>query len=172
MARLRRIYHQYILTSMSPPDYVLVMDLDLVGTLYTDGLAQSLTLLEKKKGIDAIACNGRYYHPKENHPYYDSFAYQGINEPLGFKTHKEKIDHDFSVIRRMTLELTRDMSTLHPVRSAFGGACLYRWDAFQKHSYTEPPIGSTRLVCEHALFHQGMKMVINPCFVFLIYSNP
>ena len=73
---MEHIEHYY-----SDFDYLCVMDMDLQGTLYIDGMMHSVQLLNHPK-IDVVTGNGMLYRDNEQFYYYDSFAHVDDSEPL------------------------------------------------------------------------------------------
>ena len=65
MANLRNIYLDNVLENYRSFDYLIVMDLDLVGTCYLDGIASSFGSLDHHPEIDAISSNGRRLHVED-----------------------------------------------------------------------------------------------------------
>jgi hypothetical protein len=171
MAMLRNTYLDYIKRYYSHFDVALVMDMDLDGTLFMDGVFHSMFLFQQKSHIDAIACNG-LLRKKNTFVYYDSFAYVPLNEEIEWQTLFDKHSHDVEVGRYVTqryLDGKRPLE-LDRVRSAFGGACLYRVASLLGKSYGYSQKG---FACEHSYLNTRLKHVyVNPRMIFLIESNP
>jgi hypothetical protein len=168
MSILRNLYHDYICNYYSDFDYVLVIDFDLNGELYQDGIEHSLGLLKDDLELDAVACNGMLWESeRKEYEYYDSFAHIDKGESFLFSSLSEKQQHDEYV--HLTInDLYWNFETPREVQSAFGGCCLYRMKPFcdAKYGYSEDFIS-----CEHGHFHQTLRMIVNPNMVFLIQGN-
>jgi len=168
MSILRNLYHDYICNNYSDFDYVLVIDFDLNGELYQDGIEHSLGLLKEDPKLDAVACNGMLWESqRKEYEYYDSFAHIDKGESFLFSSLKEKQQHDEYV--HLTInDLYWNFEAPREVQSAFGGCCLYRMKPFcdAKYGYSEDFIS-----CEHGHFHQTLRMIVNPNMVFLIKLN-
>lgn len=173
MAFLRNVYLEYLQKNLDKIDYVLVMDMDLHGQLFIDGLCDSLTHMEEDPRLDAVACNGMLMAScslsATNLTYYDSFAYVAEGEVGEWTTLFDKRSHDDEVIRYTSKKYLRGSMELDPVASAFGGACLYRAISLRGLRYSS---SSDRYVCEHTRLHQNLKrMAVNPRMLFIIEKN-
>lgn len=172
MAELRNLYLDRVREMEA--DLVLVMDLDLRGTLFLDGLFHTISLMENEPMIDAVACNGllRTSCPlnKAGFTYYDSFAHVALDEPLVFPTLFDKRSHDDEVAWYTTKKYVEEGDLgLDRVRSAFGGACLYKKASIDNSRYG---FSTSGFVCEHTMLHARMEHVyINPRMIFLIQEN-
>ena len=168
MSILRNLYHDYCCKHFSDFDYVLVIDFDLNGDLYFDGIYHSIGLFTEDESLDAVACNGMLWNSdKKDFEYYDSFAHIDKGESYLFSSFLAKQQHD-EYVHSTVNDLYRNFESPREVESAFGGACLYRTKPFceGKYSYSDE-----FLSCEHGHFHQNMKLSVNPHMVFLIMGN-
>lgn len=168
MADLRNLYLQYIRQhDLWFYDYLIVIDLDLVGTIFWDGVHDSFFHLEQDKSIDGMSCNGIMI---DQGVYYDSFAYIQKNEPYEWDTRMDKRSHDEDVLKYITEKYTRNMDLDH-VTSAFGGFSIYRLRSVRnkkaKYNYS-----NQKYSCEHTHFNRAFsKMMVNPRMIFLIEFN-
>jgi len=166
MAFLRNIYMDHIRHYYPSFDFMCVMDMDLHGDLYMDGWMHAVRSLANK-GRDAIACNGMIMRNDSNFYYYDSFAHVEENEPIVWEDATSKSNHD----RTVHLHVTHRYSSLMKhdrVRSAFGGAVLYRLSRIRNHAYGSSP---DHYSCEHSYFHRGIDIYVDPRFIFMIEKN-
>lgn len=128
-------------------EYVMVVDMDLKGGWSLDGLASSFA----ETGWDAMAANSIGYHNLRR-TYYDKLALQPQSV---LKT---------GLFYRLCGEgwQFRRNGPLAPVRSAFGGLCLYRREALLSRRYSGSFGG--RETCEHqALNADGTwRFYLNP----------
>ena len=171
MSFLRNLCREYIRQHYRGWDYVLTIDWDLKGDLLVDGVLHALSVLSEPfrgKAVDAVACNGMLWDStRASFRYYDSFAYIDLQDDIFFPSSADKSQHDKYVHDIVTDSLTRSMEP-HLVRSAFGGACLYRMAPYVNAQYG---FHDFFFSCEHAHLHEKMRIVIDPCFVFLILEN-
>lgn len=175
MAFLRNLYLDHLRgrQDLQDIDYILVMDLDLIGTLFLDGLLHSIWMMEQEKQMDAIACNGIMLKNDE-FVYYDSFAFVEMDEPYEYQTTHAKRIHDHDVQIHTTQKLLTKMIPIR-VHSAFGGACLYRANSLLEHEYIRYHSSTSEELysCEHVHLHQYLKQIyINPHMFFYILDNP
>ena len=166
MAFLRNLYVNYITEHFtSDVDFVFVMDFDLVGTLFWDGIFQTLNYFQNNPNIQAIACNGIL---SKEMSYYDSFAFARDKTELRWNNRIDKSNHDQDVLLYIAKEYESSQD-LDKVSSAFGGFCIYQFSTFVRHRYG---FEKNRYTCEHCLFHEFMDQVyVNPNMVFLIDEN-
>lgn len=175
LAYLRNIYIDYITHYLKLDDfqYMCVMDLDLSGSMYMDGVLHSFYQLSIDSGISAIACNGMVRTGAGSDAYfkyYDSFAFVELGEPHEWSNEYDKYSHDEDVLNYVTKKYQNNMN-LDEVTSAFGGFCIYNLEEVlrskARYSYSK----SNKLSCEHSHFHLNLKkIVVNPRMIFLIHS--
>lgn len=168
MSYLRNIYMEHIQHYYKEFDYLCVMDFDLEGELYIDGLLQSVYLLKDEK-YDGVTCNGMLLRGDEGNDfvYYDSFAHVELNETELITDMAAKSKHDYYVHTNMT-HLYSSQMIPDRVRSAFGGLAIYNMKAVIYHRYN---YSQTFLTCEHTFFHDKLKLIVNPRLIFLITNN-
>jgi len=174
LAYLRNIYLDYIekMPEFSGYDFLIVMDLDLQGRLFMDGIYHSFYHFEKEPDTSAIACNGMIRDANNRFVYYDSFAFAEIGDQTEWNTDFDKSSHDQDVLLYTTERYSRDMS-LHKVASAFGGMCIYRLSEFRERKNRYTHSSDNRLSCEHVHFNKHFKnFYVNPKMMFLIDRNP
>lgn len=166
MAYLRNIYMDHIKHYYSDYDLLCVMDMDLEGEIFIDGLLHSVWLLDKKRAT-AITCNGMIMRDDGNYYYYDSFAYVQMDDPAILTDMASKSKHDNYVHAQVTMIYSTQMSA-DRVSSAFGGLAIYRLPKVVDNRYS---FSSTQLTCEHSFFHQNIDVYVNPRMIFLIERN-
>ena len=167
MAFLRNLYCQYIKENINflNFDYVFVIDFDLRGTIFWDGIFDSMYYFEKEPSIDAIACNGMV---SGSLLYYDSFAFARDRSELRWTNHLDKQNHDEDVLRYVSEEYQKSQE-LDKLASAFGGFCIYNYNSFISSEYG---FEEKFYTCEHCIFHEKMKhFYLNPNMVFIIDEN-
>lgn len=177
LAHVRNVYLDYIYNDqrLSAFDYLCVMDLDLNGHLFLDGVFHSFYHMNRDPSISGIACNGMVHKKpiatSTPFTYYDSFAFVALGEPFEWSTEFDKFSHDQDVLLYTTKRYTTDMSLDH-VSSAFGGFCIYKMQEIlmrkAKYSFSK----NNKLSCEHSHFHINLrKICVNPRMIFLIKAD-
>lgn len=160
MVDIRNIYMDYI-NSLSPNlyDYVIMLDLDIMASVYKDGLHNTAYYLSRYPDIDMIGANSiclnvfRYFLNKK--PYYDDYA---------MKPNIKTIDH--------TKKANGTPEDLIRVDSCFGGYVIYKFNSIygKRYQYMEDSNGMP--ICEHVVFNQQLKSkFINPKMVFPVLKN-
>lgn len=167
MSFLRNVYMNHIQHYYKDYDFLCIMDLDLKGSLFMDGLLHSLHLLDENKNMDAIAGNGMLMKNQDEFYYYDSFAHVDQNESMMWENTVDKSDHDTFVHLHITHRYSSQMIP-DRVLSAFGGIALYRLSEVVDRKYN---YSSHHLCCEHSFFHKDLRVYVNPRFLFLIEKN-
>ena len=165
MSFLRNKYIEYISRFFSDMDYIFVMDFDLRGTLFWDGIFHSIHKMNTNLAINAIACNGIV---NGTFLYYDSFAYAKDKSELRWNNTMDKQSHDNDVLKYVSKKYKETMN-LDIVKSAFGGFCIYRFSNLinKYYGYEEE-----KFTCEHCILHEQMDlMYVNPRMIFIIDEN-
>jgi len=165
MATFRNIYMDHIHHYYDDFDYLCVMDMDLQGEVYIDGMLHTISLLEPN--IDGMTCNGMLIRDPDTFYYYDSFAHIEEHEPGYITDIASKSEHDVHVHIYMT-QLYSSQMTPDRVRSAFGGLAIYNMKNVIKQRYN---YSQTNFVCEHTFFHHNKRIYVNPRMIFLITKN-
>jgi hypothetical protein len=163
MKMLRNMYLDYIRSHLSSFTYTLVIDFDLHGEFVQDGFWHSVGLMQDYRDIDFIACAGILDEPLRTPIYYDTFALVPLENRLYFQDMAEKALHDERYNREIYLRLMESLYEPIPVRSAFGGMCLYRTRRMIEKMYNIHPSNPS---CEHAYLHDGLNGYINPTMIF------
>ena len=158
MSKLRNICKRRLEKIDFDPDYVIIQDCDLASAMSLDGIANSLSYMNE---YDALFANGlnnnfifNWHIPYLSFTYYDTFAY---------KSEGGGMDGDKAVT------FGRGYSPFR-VKSAFGGAGIYKYEVLKKFKYDEKHPS----MCEHVNLHfqmhkKGYKLGINPSF--LLFSG-
>lgn len=176
--------------SLRAPDIVVMMDID-VYDFDVDGMMDGITHAPYDWG--ALFANGRSMLP--NHHYvrsqYDQYAIMAYDEEWCDMTIKKFTPHR-QLRRGMVLDKAVQRSDYYPVKSAFGGIGIYRYEAIKDLKYKTVMINERcqKAFCEHVPFHleiiqQGYKnyvcqsLVVNygivnvkPWVAFLMYNLP
>lgn len=165
MSYLRNRYLDYIRQNFEQADYVFVMDFDLDGVLYWDGVFQSIFKFYVNPDIEMIACNGIV---NGSFLYYDSFAYAKDKNELRWSSTSDKQSHDQDVLQNISRHY-QDNLDMDKVASAFGGFSIYNFENFIQHEYNYYDRGYS---CEHCLFHENFQNIqVNPRMLYIIFEN-
>jgi hypothetical protein len=164
MSYLRNLYLEYVKTN-NGYDYMIPIDLDIIGSFYFDGIANSFYYFKNNNDISAICSNGII---ADNSKYYDTFPFIELNEKLMWDSEYEKQQHDKIVMD--TINYNKGQP-LKKVISCFGGLSIYKISQIihtdAKYSY--PPMG--KYGCEHTFFNRNFNMYMNPSMIYLIVEN-
>lgn len=158
MASLRNRLLEDIM-KLPTPDLVVMMDVDICD-FDIEGIVDGISHAPDDWG--ALMANGRLMLP--NHQYnryqYDQFAYMGYGEEMRDAIY-------FQPKRGRLLDAKVQQCDYLPVKSAFGGIGIYRYDAIRNLQYTAVMTddGRQNAFCEHIPFHldimkQGYKNYI------------
>ena len=177
MVALRNEYLTFIQghATLSAFDFVVVMDLDLKGFVYQDGLWNSAFHFRSRPDIQALAANGLQMTnvlpiPGLLHTlsYQDPFAHEdAANEGKGDPQHWDNFRSN--LVNRFYYG-----QPLHAVRSAFSGFTIYRAAALRHHYYRVEYGGEQRqhVLCEHVGLHRQLQHVfLNPSMMHVIVDN-
>lgn len=173
LSYLRNIYIDYIRNhnTYQSYDYLCVMDLDLNGNLFMDGILNSFYHLNINHEISGLACNGMVKGKNDSFTYYDTFAFIELGENYEWNTNFDKYSHDEDVLKYISQKYQNDMN-LDQVLSAFGGFCIYNLSHVIKTQTNYSYSIDDKLSCEHVHFNKNFnKFFVNPRMIFLIYSN-
>jgi len=165
MAFLRNIYLDEVKKNYSEYDYLIVWDLDIIGNVYIDGIANSMGYFGSKKfKVDAMCANGvRGFGGF----YFDTYAHRDLNEK---KPSNKMID---DMMKGVGATYTRGEPP-HRVKSCFGGFTIYRISSLInegcEYGWENPEEGGVD--CEHIVLHHNLKRVyVNPSMIFTILFN-
>lgn len=165
MSYLRNKYMNYIRENFKDVDYVFVMDFDIDGLLYWDGVFHSIFKFYVNPDIQMIACNGIV---NGSFLYYDGFAYAKDKNEIRWTSTSDKANHDQDVLQYVSRHYQENLD-MDKVASAFGGFSIYEFQNFIKHNYNYYEKGYS---CEHCLFHENFDNVqVNPRMLYIIFEN-
>jgi hypothetical protein len=175
MVDLRNIYldeikNEYSGVSGGTPEYeyVIMWDTDLIGSVYLDGIANSVGILSEQPDIDTICANGIYRWGLFT-IFYDTYAL--IHK--GEKFHvRDKMKHD---IRKGLWEARYNRGDpIVEVDSCFSGFAIYRTECLLdqdvKYEMTSDP---TNVLCEHHTICSKIKgkKMLNPSMINYVLLN-
>lgn len=161
MASLRNVYRDRIDEKYSDFSFVLVWDIDVLGSLYIDGFLTSVASFASKENPDGVCANGLYIWPGFS-LYYDTFAHK--DPDLNWTSSMNKNVQD--VIKSLYAKTIPADGELKPLTSCFSGATLYKISSFLKNRYD-----TDGKVCEHDSLSKGLKMFLNTGMIHYILLN-
>ncbi len=164
MTKLRNIYLDEVKRNYSNFDFMAVWDLDIIGTVYLDGVMNSMGFMETYPRIDAICAYGIYRWGALK-LYYDTYA------------HIEKGDR-FHIDLKTVHDLKKGLGVQYQrgdlpvdVISCFSGFTLYRISSFGSNVVYDmsPP---DNLECEHVRLNRKLNTVVmNPSMIHFVLLN-
>lgn len=168
MAVLRNIYLNAVKKYYSNCDYMIVWDMDVIGSIYLDGVANSIGIMCEHPMINMMCANG-IYRLGPLSLYYDTYAHQDIN------------DEEFHLKNKTFYDLKKRLFDINYVRgdppvkveSCFSGFAIYKIPAilptYVKYG-TEVKDGNIK--CEHVVLHNHINnKYLNPSMIYLILHN-
>lgn len=135
------------------PDLVMMIDVD-IEDFDVEGIMDGIA--HAPEGWGALFANGRSMLP--NHQYlnaqYDQYAYLACDEELGDLTYNVFTTRGLAK-RGRALNKAVQSCAYHPVKSAFGGFGVYRYEAIKHLTYQTVMIDDRhqKAYCEHVPFH-------------------
>lgn len=169
MVDLRNIYLKEIKTNpeLQDFDYAVFWDLDMIGSVYVDGVAHTIDYFERSPDIDVVCAYGIYRWGLLT-LFYDTYALLHKNEQFHIDM---KTIHD---IRKGLWEAKYNRGE-DPVEvdSCFSGFAIYRVKALLPDSVVYDMSPETNLECEHVRLNIKIKggKVFNPSMINLVLEN-
>jgi len=181
MSILRNLYLKRIRQAYPHFDYTMVIDLDIHGKIYLDGLFHSFGLLEENLQIDGLSANGCLFYsnfPQKSYQpsytsfemtYYDPFALVEKGKSVVYQSFQEKRNHD-----ALGVEYAKKLQIGQlpiPITSGFAGCCIYRQTSilseFMLYDFTP-----FKYSCEHAHFNKHLKdLRLNPSMIYFCLKH-
>jgi hypothetical protein len=168
MVKLRNIYLEEI--KRSDPyrfQYVAMWDMDLLGSIYFDGVQHTIGYMDKNPDVDVVCAYGIYRWGILT-LFYDTYAllHKGEQFHIDMKT-----AHD---IRKGLWEAKYDRGE-DPVEvdSCFSGFALYRTSSLLDEDVLYDMSGEDNLECEHVRLNIKIKgkKVVNPSMINFVLLN-
>jgi len=158
MAHYRNKYLNFVKNNFQNYDYMMVMDMDMAGTMPIHGFIDNFKIKEE---WDAILSNGLsgFSFPSLGikHITYDEIAFEPYKKKYKYGIKNVEIN---KLQRKEVKKALKEKKFLR-VNSAFNGAGLYRISSILKHN----PSYHSNLGCEHRGLHKNFKKVfINPAW--------
>lgn len=167
LSKLRNIYLNYVKNKLNIYDFLMVLDYDLNGHLFLDGIFHTFSKFSQNISINMISCNGLVSRIGKPLFYYDSFAYVDKDANYIFKSKEEKIKHDVYVNKIINKRYSTSID-LDPVFSAFGGCCFYRISKIL-HPKIKYDYERNGFACEHSFLNKNISnCFVNPKLIFII----
>lgn len=169
MVDLRNIYLDEIKTNpeLHNFDYAIFWDLDMIGSVYIDGVAHSMDYLESDRDVNVVCAYGIYRWGLLT-LFYDTYALLHKGEPFHIDM---KTVHD---IRKGLWEAKYDRGE-DPVEvdSCFSGFAIYRIDPLLSDGVFYDMSPENNLECEHVRLNMKIKgkKVFNPSMINLVLEN-
>jgi hypothetical protein len=166
MAYLRNIYLDRIKSDYSEYDYCCMWDLDLIGSLYIDGVANSMGWMSTHKDINVMGSMG-VYRWMGMLIFYDTYAYveKGECPHINYKWWYDlKKGLGTSMYKRGTPPIE--------VESVFSGFCIYKIPSILDLDVDYTTQDECNIECEHHVLNKKIRGVyLNPSMIYLILRN-
>lgn len=158
MVTLRNIYMDYIeenSTLFSDYEYLIVIDFDIQGTFYKEGVGSSGHIFKTRPDIQSICSNGYrviHFGPVNWIRYFDQYAHLDLQQ------------NDRTAMYRCTDDKEK-------LISCFNGFTIYKLKSVLKNKYKLKEHDGAA-ICEHVTFNEQLEhMFINPQMIFVIVNN-
>lgn len=169
MVDLRNIYLEEIKNNklLRSFDYAIFWDLDMIGSVYLDGVAHSLDYLEKNRDTKVVCAYGIYRWGLLT-LYYDTYAHLNKGEKFHINL---KTVHD---VRKGLWEVKHSRGE-EPVEvdSCFSGFAIYEIQSLLPEDVFYDMSSEENLECEHVRLNMKIKgkKVMNPNMINLVLEN-
>jgi glycosyltransferase involved in cell wall biosynthesis len=169
MVHLRNVYLNYVKTHLFDSDFTIVWDLDVISSVYLDGIANTIAHFLNPDSpayqADAIGAYGIYRWGFTT-LYYDTYAHIDFEDRFHIDL---KTIHDIK--KWITVQHPRGTPPLR-VRSCFGGFTIYRTASLLPSQVVYEMSPPDNLECEHVLLHRKLRNVfLNPSMIHFILLN-
>jgi len=171
MVRLRNIYLEEIKLHYPAKEwpYTIMWDLDMIGSIYLDGIANTMGLMATGKDTDVV-CSYGIYRWGITTLFYDTYALLHLGENFQIE---DKTIHD---IRKGWWEAKYQRGDEpFEVDSCFSGFAIYKTSSFEdrdkKIEYDMS--GPDNLECEHVRLNKKIKgkKFVNPSMINFVLLN-
>ena len=169
MTHLRNIYLDYVKRYLSDYDFAIVWDMDIVGTVYLDGVANTIGYFTHPhssiKNADAICAYGVYRWGWLT-LYYDTYAH--IDKEDKFHIDLKTV-HDIK--KGIGNQYTRGTEPIKVI-SCFSGFTIYRVSSLLANKTIYDMSPPDNLECEHVRLHRHLKNIyLNPSMIHFVLLN-
>lgn len=167
MVHLRNIYLDEIKKNFRDWDYSIFWDMDMISSVYLDGVCHSMSWFQDHPDVDAICSNGMYRWGLFT-LYYDTYATSLKGEPFHID---HKTIHD---IRKGVWEMKYEMGE-DPVEvdSCFSGFTIYKTKSLLPEDVLYDMSGPENIECEHTRLNMKLKgkKLMNPSSINFVIEN-
>lgn len=169
MTLLRQIYLDYVKKELPNFDYAVVWDMDIIGTVYLDGVANTIGHFDHPssptKDADAICAYGIYRWGMVT-LYYDTYAHVDKDDKFHIDL---KTVHDIK--KGLGVQYSRGHPPL-PVVSCFSGFTIYKISSLLDSNVVYDMSPPDNLECEHVRLHRHLsKVYLNPSMIHFVLLN-
>lgn len=165
MVDLRNIYIDRIKEKYSDYDYCFMMDMDIIGSIYLDGIFNTLAWMEEHPNASVVCAFGIYRWGGVN-IFYDTYAFLGKGEQFRIE---DKSSHDIKhgLLGRKYMRGDEPFEC----ESCFSGFAIYKMVDILNSEYSMSPEGE--LDCEHTRFNKTIdgEKYTNPSMVYCLLRN-
>ena len=167
MVKLRNVYLDEIKKNFRGWDYSIFWDLDMVSSVYLDGVMNTMGWFSERNDIDGVCAYGIYrWGPLTL--FYDTFALQHKGEPFHIDM---KTIHD---VRKGLWEAKYDLGEdLVEVDSCFSGFTIYKLESLIPNNVVYDMSPPNALDCEHTRLNMKLKgkKMLNPSMINMVIEN-
>ena len=169
MVYLRNIYLNYIKRNLQYFDYCAIWDLDIIGSVYIDGVANTI---------------GHFISPESQAYNADGICAYGIRRILHFNFYYDTYAHidkgdsyhiDLHFIHHLKKTFSKQYNRGEPpilVESCFSGFTIYQISSLLKYDAKYDMSSDDNLECEHFRFNKKFKKIyLNPSMIHLVLHN-
>lgn len=168
MTKLRNIYLDEIKKNFTQGwDYVIMWDLDMLGSVYLDGITHTIGYLEQTPNVNVVCAYG-IYRWGSLILFYDTYALLHPGESFHIDM---KSIHD---IRKGWWEARYQRGdSVFDVDSCFSGFAIYRLEPLLYRNVEYDMSGPNNLECEHVRLNKKIagRKVVNPSMLNFVLLN-
>ena len=174
MVRLRNVYLEEIKLHYPAEEwpYTIMWDLDMIGSIYLDGIANTMGLMASPEGKNiSVVCSYGIYRWGALTLFYDTYALLHLGENFQIE---DKTIHD---IRKGWWEAKYQRGDEpFEVDSCFSGFAIYKTSAFEDRDVQKVEYdmsGPDNLECEHVRLNKKIKgkKLVNPSMINFVLLN-
>lgn len=167
MVKLRNIYLDEIKLHFSDWEYTVMWDLDMIGSIYLDGIENSMGYMADHPDL-SVVCSYGIYRWGTLTLFYDTYALLHLNEKFHIS---DKTIHD---IKKGWWEAKYQRGDMpFEVDSCFSGFAIYRIKDILDNTVRYDMSPPDNLECEHVRLNKKIKgrKVVNPSMINFVLLN-